>query len=211
MSNMLDIPSNREEWVKMVREEFIAQLPDPDWADQVEVDENEVEKSANTLAALYRDLGFPMMWAIITLIVCLLGIDLLFYLSAQIYGLYIDVLAAIFFITPSFKSPTDMAYAVTSKKQALRIKEGEEMVSNNVGFLTLLCGFVIQGIAVQSQRTELLGENLLVGLPDALVFISLPLAGILAFVVLGKLRSYYQRERDDDLPVLKGESECLTD
>jgi len=199
-------PEEREEWIENVRVERLSDLPAPDWMDEIETDEEELVRSGRTLGAVYRDLGFSLFAAILALVPSLILIDTLFYLSPQIYGLYIDVLAAMFFLTPGLNSPEDIAVVVSSNKRAIRIKEAEEMVAHNVGFITLLTGFGIQGAAIQSQRTELVGENILSSLPGYFVYILLPLAGVLAFLVLGKVRNQFRKERAEGYPVLMGDT-----
>ncbi len=200
-------PEERKRWIEFVSAIFVSRLPAPDWAEEIEIDEDEISRSEKTLAAVYRDLGFPIIWTVLVLITSLLAIDVLFFVPSQVYGLYIDVFAAIFFLSPSLKSAEDIAAAVTSEERAVRIKEAQEMVANNVGFLTLLCGFGIQGLALQSQRTELIGENFLASLPGFLVYLALPLAGVFAFYVLGWTRSRYREERPEGYPNLMGESD----
>lgn len=204
---MTKSPEARKKWIELVRTRLVSSLPAPDWVNEIGIDDDEITRSSRTLATVYRDLGIPMVLTIFALVGFLLVIDFLFFISSQVYGLYIDVFAAIFFLSPSLKSAEDIAATVTSEERAVRIKEAQEMVANNVGFLTLLCGFGIQGLAVQSQRRELIGENFLTGLPDFLVYVALPLAGVFAFLVFGRARSWFQEERPEGYPNLMGESD----
>ncbi|WP_435147187.1 hypothetical protein [Halobaculum sp. P14] len=189
--------SEREEQSQLV-ESLVKCIPNPNWADRYEVDEEELEQSRLRLTATYQEIGSPLICSLVSLLVLLAVLDLFVVLSTQIYGLYIDVLAAIFFLTPSLKSPVEIAASVEEIQGPVRRMESEEMVAHNVGFSALLVGFGMQIFAVQSARSELLGQNYLSGMPDLVGGIGLILVGVLSLTILGKLRGYFRSKHSPD-------------
>jgi len=183
---------SREWRIHMIENYLIPRLDSPSWARQYETDSDSVEMAAETLAEEYHDLAVPEFSSTVIVVILLLPVDYLFYINPQVYGLFIDIWAALFFVFPSLKGRYVIASAAKgAPKEAIHRLEAQEMVSNNTGFVLLAFGFVLQILSVQFlPNSEFIGENILsTSLPSWMSSVLLLTVLLVGLKTLGRMRS----------------------
>jgi len=194
------LPTTREGRIDFVEKRLIPLLDSPKWNEEFETTPNSVQDSANSLAEEYYDLAVPMLGSTAILILSLFVIDYLMFLHAQVYGLFLNAGAGIFFVFPSLKGRFVISSIVdTEDKEAIRKLEAQEMVANNAGMALLVFGFLIQVLSVQFlSRPELLQANIASRvLPNWIVGVMLLIALISGAKSLQRLRDRRLSQRGE--------------
>ncbi|KTG07948.1 hypothetical protein AUR64_01555 [Haloprofundus marisrubri] len=154
---------SREDLLQIIQDKLIPHLDNTEWREEYHPDNDSVEQSAEALAEEFYDLAVPGCYSLVVVVILLSAVDYLIHLNPQVYGLFIDVWAALFFVFPSLKGRYVMATAVDGlPREAMNRLEAQNMVSNTVGFVMLAVGFLLQIVAVQMfSSSEFLQSNIL--------------------------------------------------
>ena len=154
---------SRDYRLQFIKERLIPRLDTRKWKEEYDPDADSVERSAEALSEQYHDLAVPEFYSTLIIIFLLGMLDAVVYLNPQVYGLFIDVWAAIFLVFPSLKGRYVMTTAVEgAPKDAIRRIESQEMVSANTGFVMLSLGFFLQIVSVQFlSSSEFIKTNIL--------------------------------------------------
>lgn len=182
---------SREGRIQLIEKHLIPKLDSPNWATEFGNDSATVDTASRTLAEEYHDLAIPEVYSTIVIVTLLLAIDYAVYFNPQVYGLFIDIWAALFFVFPSLKGRHVIATAVEGKpKEGVHRLEAQEMVSTNTGFALLAFGFVIQILSVQFfSNAEFVQQNVFsTYLPGWIPGLLLLLALLVGLKSLGKMR-----------------------
>ncbi|MEA5386016.1 hypothetical protein VB779_02110 [Haloarculaceae archaeon H-GB11] len=190
--------SRRSRQIQRISEWFVPSLDSEEWQEKFPANAENVEKSTTALAREYHDLTNPAFISTTVLVFLLLVVDFLMYLNGQVYGLFIDLWAALFLVFPSLKGRFVISTLAEGDEDAVRLLEAQEMVANNIGVGLLALGFVIQIITVQFLgRTEFFANNILTNsLPGFVTGIFLLIALAVTLKVLGRLRSIKLEQRE---------------
>lgn len=141
---------SRNHRIRLIRFWLIPLLDSPEWNERYEPDPDSVKQSADILAKEYYDLAAPEFYSTISLIILLLLVDHMLFINVQIYGLFIDIWAAVFLIFPSLKGRYITATSAEgTPAEAIHRLEAQEMVSANIGFVFLALGFILQVLSIQ--------------------------------------------------------------
>ena len=191
-------PGSREYNIQFIKANLVPALDSPEWQEEHNPANDEVDKSATILAEEYYDMAVPAVYSFLTIILLLILIDYLLFFDSQVYGLFISIWSSIIMVFPSLKGRYVIATAVQGKpNEAIHRLEAQEVVTANVGFVILAIGFMFQLFSVQFLTSdEFIQTNQLVDLIPQLESISLWISlglfiitGIASSKVMSSLRN----------------------
>lgn len=149
MSNQSQEIQNEESIEGDWRAEFIADyllpgLPSPKWYADINISEEELEKSRYQLAKTYLSVVNPGLTGLALVFMTIVFLDTLVNINPISYGLAMSVWASMVMVVPSLKNPSIIASVSEGNAEVVRRLQAEEMAYNNVGFALLGLGFIVQ-------------------------------------------------------------------
>jgi len=202
-------PGTREHNIQIIKSRLIPALDTPEWQEEHEPDDKEVERSATILAEEYYDIAVPAFQSFLIIILCLLMTDFLLFLETQVYGLFISIWASIVMVFPSLKGRYVIATAVQGKpNEAIHRLEAQEVVTANVGFVVLAVGFIFQLFSEQFLTAdEVIQANRLVELIPQTEYLTALITGIFLLFTAGASSKVMSNRRSKRLESRKTDSQ----
>lgn len=179
-SSVLKLLQSEEGKIEIVQRWFVPPLTNPEWADQFEVDEKEMEKSRRALAEYYIEIGDSFFSYLALALVPVLLIDYVATVPPMLYGLVVNIAAAAMIAYPALKGPAMISSIVNVEdRKPIRDLHARQTVYHNTGFVLLLLGFGLQIVALLLVPDgQVIDVNLLAGdtlglMKGGLLFLSL--------------------------------------